>query len=62
MLFISPINPGTTFTLAFSAIIFDLILSPIEIIAFSDGPINIILFLVSSLTKLGFSDKKPYPG
>ena len=28
----------------------------------NDGPINIILFLDSSLTKLGFSDKKPYPG
>ena len=44
------------------AIFFACILSPIIVINFDDGPINLILLSSNIFAKFEFSDKKPYPG
>jgi hypothetical protein len=49
-------------TLAFSIILFDSLLDPIDLIADAGGPINSILFLCNVYTNRAFSERNPYPG
>ena len=56
---ITPSTPGITFTPAFLAMRLDIILSPIDCIASTDGPIKIIFSFFKALENSAFSDKKP---
>ena len=59
---IKPMWPGTQETPASIAIFFEVILSPIDMIACALGPIKVISLSSSLLANSAFSDKNPYPG
>ena len=60
--FIKPICPGTILTPAFFANSLEVILSPMDLIASTGGPMNISPAFSKAIGNFGFSDKKPYPG
>ena len=54
--------PGTVFTPAFKAISLEVILSPIDSIAFESGPIKAMPCAFKYSQNFLFSDRNPYPG